>query len=126
MTSGHTYDEWLTILEQAENGISSTSQEYKAPGPETEDFAKSIDHTLLKLEATQSQVDALCEEARKHNFKVTIPPFFKVLCLCGYVHHLSSLVPARIEHQYPLSRLGSGEYEREKNEMLRHGSRISW
>lgn len=37
----------------------------------SEDFAKAIDHTLLKLDATAEQIDGLCEEARRFNFKVS-------------------------------------------------------
>ena len=70
MTNRNTKDEWIAVIEQAEKGIPSTSTEYKAPGLGSEEFAKSIDHTLLKLESTQSQIDELCEEARRHNFKV--------------------------------------------------------
>ena len=32
-------------------------------------LAWTIDHTLLKLDATQGQIDSLCEEARASNFK---------------------------------------------------------
>lgn len=70
MTNRYTKDEWLAVIEQAEKGIPSTFAEYKAPGLGSEEFAKSIDHTLLKPESTQSQIDELCEEARRHNFKV--------------------------------------------------------
>lgn len=34
--------------------------------------ASLIDHTLLKEDATSEQIDKLCEEARKYNFKVGI------------------------------------------------------
>ena len=70
MTSRNTNDEWISIIERAENGVPSTFTEYKSPGLGTEEFAKSIDHTLLKLDAKQSQIDELCDEAKKHNFKV--------------------------------------------------------
>lgn len=73
MTKGNTQDEWLNLIEQAEQGAPSTFTKYKAPGLRTQGFAKSIDHTLLKLEATESQIDELCEEAKKHDFKVTYP-----------------------------------------------------
>ena len=72
MTNRNTQDEWLAVIEQAEKGIPSSFTEYKVPGPGSEEFAKSIDHTLLKLESTQSQIDELCEEARRHNFKVNL------------------------------------------------------
>jgi deoxyribose-phosphate aldolase len=32
------------------------------------DLARLIDHTLLKPEATEEQIDALCDEAAKHHF----------------------------------------------------------
>jgi hypothetical protein len=32
--------------------------------------AKHIDHTLLKPDATPAQITVLCEEAKKHGFKV--------------------------------------------------------
>ena len=70
MTSRNTKDEWIAVIEQAEKGVPSMFPEYKAPGLGSEDFAKSIDHTLLKLEAKQSQIDELCDEAKRHNFKV--------------------------------------------------------
>ena len=37
-------------------------------GPVAGDVAGSIDHTLLKPEATASQVEQLCKEAREHGF----------------------------------------------------------
>ncbi len=41
----------------------------------TEKFAKYIDHTLLKPEATPEQIDTLCDEAIKYGFKsVCISP----------------------------------------------------
>ena len=38
------------------------------PAPRLGDLASAIDHTLLKPDATQSQVDALCAEALEHSF----------------------------------------------------------
>ena len=72
MTNRNTKDDWIAVIEQAEKGIPSNFTEYKAPVLGSEEFAKSIDHTLLKLESTQSQIDELCEEARRHNFKVNL------------------------------------------------------
>ena len=78
MTGRNTTQEWLAAMEQAEKSIPSTFPQYKAPGLGSEEFSQSIDHTLLKLEATHLQIDELCEEAKKHNFKVdlTIASFF--------------------------------------------------
>lgn len=69
MTTRNTKEEWLSVIEQAQKGIPSTFTEYKAPGLGTLGFAKSIDHTLLKLDTKSSQIDTLCEEARHHDFK---------------------------------------------------------
>ena len=70
MTTRYTDDEWETIIDQAERSLPSTPVEYKAPNLGSEEFAKTIDHTILKLDATKEQVDAICEEARRFNFKV--------------------------------------------------------
>ena len=35
--------------------------------------AEHIDHTLLKPDATPAQITVLCEEAKKHSFKVNLP-----------------------------------------------------
>ena len=35
-----------------------------------QDLPQYIDHTLLKLDANQAQIDQLCEEAKEHSFKV--------------------------------------------------------
>lgn len=70
MTTRYTDDEWETIIDQAERNLPSTPVEYKAPNLGSEEFAKTIDHTILKLDATKEQVDAICEEARRFHFKV--------------------------------------------------------
>ena len=70
MTTKYTQDEWLAIFEQAEQNLSSIPIEYKVPSVGTTACAQTIDHTLLKLEATGEQVDTLCEEAKGHGFKV--------------------------------------------------------
>lgn len=47
-----------------------------------EEIAQSIDHTLLKPEATESQIINLCQEAREYGFKtVCIQPVFVELCV---------------------------------------------
>jgi len=43
-------------------------------------LAQTIDHTLLKLDATEQQVKVLCEEARRWGFKVR---FFRLLVFFG-------------------------------------------
>ena len=70
MTTRYTDEEWLDPINQAEKDLPSTPVIFKAPDVGTEAFAKTIDHTLLKLDATKEQVDAICEEARRFDFKV--------------------------------------------------------
>lgn len=70
MTTRYTLDEWLAIIAQTQRNLPNTRVEYKAPNLGTLEFAKSIDHTLLKIDATKEQIDKLCDEARRHDFKV--------------------------------------------------------
>ena len=72
MATRYTQDEWLALFDQAEQNLPSGPLEYTAPSAGTAAFAKTIDHTLLKLEASGEQVDTLCEEAKRHGFKVCI------------------------------------------------------
>jgi deoxyribose-phosphate aldolase len=51
---------------QATRGANSASS--SPEGPVASELAKYIDHTLLKPEATEEQVDQLCDEAAKHHF----------------------------------------------------------
>lgn len=70
MTIRFTQDEWITVIEGADKNLPLSKTFYEAPDLGTEAFAKCIDHTLLKLNATKEQIDVLCEEAKKYNFKV--------------------------------------------------------
>jgi deoxyribose-phosphate aldolase len=72
MTMGYTDEEWLAIIDQAEQDLPLTPPVYRAPHVGSETFAKTIDHTLLKLDATEEQIDVLCEEARRFNFKACL------------------------------------------------------
>ena len=50
-------------------------------GPLLGDMAKAIDHTLLKADATQAQVETLCQEAAEHGFaSVCVNPTWVPLC----------------------------------------------
>lgn len=69
MTNRYTNAEWLEIIKQAEENLPSAHVEYKAVSILSEEFAKVIDHTLLKVDANKEQIDLLCNEARSHNFK---------------------------------------------------------
>ena len=52
------------------NPMVRESSEFSAPKvmPSTTETARYIDHTLLKPDADRDSIQALCEEARKHNF----------------------------------------------------------
>ncbi|KAL8721943.1 MAG: hypothetical protein Q9181_007600, partial [Wetmoreana brouardii] len=69
MTTRYTQTEWLAIIDEAQRDLPKSFPNYKAPTLGTSKFAKCIDHTLLKLEATKEQIDELCEEARRHDFQ---------------------------------------------------------
>ena len=77
MAMNYSQDDWLALFNRAEQNLSSSPTQYKAPTVGTEAFAKTIDHTLLKLEATGEQVDDLCEEAKRFNFKVCDVPLMR-------------------------------------------------
>ena len=83
MTTRYTDDEWETIIDEAEGNLPKTPVEYKAPTVGSEEFAKTIDHTILKLDATKEQVDAICEEARRFNFKVHRLHHSRILQTCS-------------------------------------------
>lgn len=47
-----------------------------------QELARRIDHTLLKPEATRSQIDRLCDECREHNFAaVCVNPVWVTRCV---------------------------------------------
>lgn len=73
-----TNDEWEAAIEaKVAEVVADTSLTNYAPDTTTADnsFALTIDHTLLKPDATPSQVDTLCDEAIKYGFKVFGRPF---------------------------------------------------
>ena len=80
MTNRYTQAEWRSIIDEAEKEHSSTTVRYKAPVIGSLEFAKCIDHTLLKLEVTPGQIDQLCDEAVQHNFKVGVGDIASSLC----------------------------------------------
>ena len=61
------------IIDNITRNLPDTYQTYQAPKAGTVEFAKYIDHTLLKLDATEEQIDQLCQEAKEYNFKVRVP-----------------------------------------------------
>ncbi|PPQ72867.1 hypothetical protein CVT26_003490 [Gymnopilus dilepis] len=67
--------EWSSLItRKISEVLSQPPQNDSAPlseitTPEDPRFPLTIDHTLLKQEATPSQIDALCDEAIKYGFK---------------------------------------------------------
>ena len=84
-----TKEEWtaeLTHAEQQLNTISKSQQRTSLPlnfSSRTE-VAGLIDHTLLKLDATEEQVDELCEESVKNGFKVGCVDSFPISLIPFY------------------------------------------
>lgn len=73
MTTRYTNVEWERIIAETEEGlVVNEGKKYSLPegGVGGEAFTKTIDHTLLKLEAKSSQFDELCAEARVGRFAV--------------------------------------------------------
>lgn len=72
MTGHFTQDELLAIIEQSKQDVTNPPVQYKVPDLRSQDFTKMIDHTYLKLDAETEQIDQLCDEARRHDFKVCL------------------------------------------------------
>lgn len=71
------------VIENGANRVSSTP----GVGAHSQELAGMIDHTLLKPNATEQEIRALCEEARKYRFaSVCVNPSYVALaasCLAG-------------------------------------------
>jgi deoxyribose-phosphate aldolase len=70
MTTRYTNEEWATFIIQVEKDVEVPDVDYPTPRLGSKAFAKTIDHTLLKLDAKQPQFDAVCSEARVDGFAV--------------------------------------------------------
>jgi deoxyribose-phosphate aldolase len=76
MTGRFTNAEWASQIQETVRdvlevvGKAGEGKKYEVPKIGSREFAQTIDHTLLKLEATGSQIDGLCAEARTEGFKV--------------------------------------------------------
>lgn len=73
------------LVEQVEQKINEIQQQITPASPavdiSAEQLAKMIDHTLLKAEATKSQVIALCQQAVAYHFaSVCVQPSYVALC----------------------------------------------
>lgn len=75
MTDRYTNQEWARQIRETQKKVvvnegEQGARRYEAPAVGSKEFAETIDHTLLKLDATTKQIDALCAEARTEAFKV--------------------------------------------------------
>ncbi len=70
MTTRYTNEEWAVRIRDFERDLVVPRRQHPYPPIGSPAFAKLIDHTLLKLEATPTQIDTLCSEARSYGFKV--------------------------------------------------------
>jgi len=88
MTDRYTNQEWAEQIKETQTKVLKEVEErekeggrgwkYDVPAVEGGGLAKTVDHTLLKLDATQAAIDALCSEGRVEGFKVGI--YFSYNC----------------------------------------------
>ncbi|KAF2003803.1 aldolase [Amniculicola lignicola CBS 123094] len=73
MTDRYTNAEWAKqiaeTVERVQGNLERGARKYECPAVASKEFAKTIDHTVLKLDAKEGQIDALCSEARTEGFK---------------------------------------------------------
>ncbi|EKG11585.1 Deoxyribose-phosphate aldolase/phospho-2-dehydro-3-deoxyheptonate aldolase [Macrophomina phaseolina MS6] len=69
-TAPSTDADWQKLAEEVQRKlvIDETAGKGLVSSLTLESLAKTVDHTLLKLDATEAQIDALCEEAKKDKF----------------------------------------------------------
>lgn len=96
-----TNDEWEAVIEaKVAEVVADTSLTNYASNITTADksFALTVDHTLLKPDATPSQVDMLCDEAIKYGFKVSGRPLIKCCPHCSFSLFFSSFLSFDLQH----------------------------
>ncbi|GAB7359595.1 hypothetical protein MBLNU230_g6779t2 [Neophaeotheca triangularis] len=77
MTTRNTNPEWAALIAQTTQNLALASKPYPTWRVGSSALNKTVDHTLLKLEATGDAVDALCAEARVGGFAtVCVRPNF--------------------------------------------------
>lgn len=83
-SSTKTSEQWASELASITPHILSAPAEQVESSISKPDaaFARYIDHTLLKPDATPAQIDALCDEALKYNFKVSPGAAMGVRIVC--------------------------------------------
>ncbi|KAL9637749.1 MAG: hypothetical protein Q9164_002005 [Protoblastenia rupestris] len=61
--------ELQALIDRRAKALPENTAEYDTPAVGSKQFSQAIDHTLLKLDATEEQIDTLCEEAKRFDFK---------------------------------------------------------
>ena len=73
MTTRYTNEEWSKIIADVEKNVKvDESKRYAVPDIGSEEFTRTVDHTLLKLDSKSNQFDDLCAEARVNKFAVCL------------------------------------------------------
>lgn len=67
----YTNEEWAVLIKAKIKEIEALTPTVSVITPFKDDLARTIDHTLLKPDATPSQIDELCDQAIRYNFKVS-------------------------------------------------------
>jgi hypothetical protein len=79
-TDRYTNQEWAAQIQETQKKVKGDAEKrYESPRVGSKEFAETIDHTVLKLDATPSQIDALCSEARTEGFKVGFFSAYSIL-----------------------------------------------
>ncbi|KAK7188791.1 hypothetical protein DPSP01_005689 [Paraphaeosphaeria sporulosa] len=79
MTDRYTNEEWAAQIAETQRKVLAEVRDrrkdggrgwkYETPSAASTGLSKTVDHTVLKLDAKEAQIDALCAEARVENFK---------------------------------------------------------
>ena len=77
MSVPSTNEEWAKIIDEITKeadqarGENESKPTISSSSLTAKSLAKTIDHTLLKLDATEEQVTQLCDEAKEYDFAVS-------------------------------------------------------
>lgn len=80
MTDRYTNQEWADLIKETQRKVlreveqrgkeGGSGWKYEVPDVVDGGLAKTMDHTVLKLDAKEAAIDSLCAEARVEGFKV--------------------------------------------------------
>lgn len=76
MTTRYTDEEWRAIISDMARELEVWDDQHDYPAVDSVEFARTIDHTLLKPDAKPNQIDQLCAEARVYKFAVCLSRAF--------------------------------------------------